>query len=148
MINQNWVEDEHVGEYPVEGEGHIKSWKHKDLEVEVAVAQQHKGMLMYNQVYIAEMEDGEKKVRQISNDMESSSAAIEEAKFWMRNNPMAGRKGRIYCKDCGEKVGLESSKEELIICNDCDHYEMVEGESEHFEVVKEDGREAVVRGRA
>lgn len=141
-----------IGEYPaMEADGHEKSFKHQEIEAEVVIYKQHRGMQMFYDVGLATPSDKEHReydLKPISSELNSAGAAIEEAEEYMKNHPMAGKKGKIFCKDCKEKIGLSVNENDFLMCDPCENYESLdEGEeSEHFLVFTEDGKQAFVRG--
>lgn len=143
-IESNYEEGEYVEEYPVEGgDGHVKSWKHKKLEIEVAVVKQHKGMGMFHRVYVAKKDEdsiGNLKVSQIGGDCRSKKAALEEAMEWMREHPMAGYENHIRCKECGDYSKF-NNEEPFVMCSNCDNSEAIrdKDQAERFEVLGSDG---------
>lgn len=143
-LEQHWNEDEHIGDYPVEGEGHIKSWKHKQLEAEISVVKQHKGMKMYHRVYLVEPADedsvDERKISKIGGDIESPKAAKVEAKEWMKRNPMAMKRNNIRCKECGGDAGY-NNQETWVNCRECENSEVIEegDQAERFELITKNG---------
>lgn len=149
---ENWKEGT-LNEHPaIEADGHQKSFKNQKIEAEIVVYKQHRGMQMFYDVGLATPSDKDTQeydIRKVSNQLNSYDAAIEEAKHYMKQNPMVGKKGEILCKDCGSKVSrkinIDSGESNFIMCDPCENYETVEAgtESEHFEVIKSDGKKAL-----